>query len=324
MGSRLGRLFSSSLFLALVMSGCSSTDGEGLLVRGVETIQAAVIQIVPAFSSEPNLGRPLAAATSEEMFVTQQAVSALDPTESPGNRCPDAEGRVLQSSYPAILSGDPIPVIVYLPPCYDPYLQVYPVLFLLHGKPQDQRHWMLLGIDKLVDQGIQERAWPPFVMVMPQQPEPLFTDSDGGPGTLEQEFMQGLIPFILDRYAITGDGTQWGIAGISRGGVWALEIGIQNPDQFHAVAALSPALNVNRARPLYDPLVMFTEDRAIPAKIFLGAGELDSARAKTWELAEILADQGTDSRYLEVQGSHESATWIRIIPEMLSFITSDW
>ena len=101
-----------------------------------------------------------------------------------GGREPDREEN---------LSGESIPVNIYIPPCYDPYLQVYPVLFLLHGKPQDEGYWLQLGMDKSVDKGILEGESSPFIIVMPQQPEPLFTQTDGGRGLLEREIMQGLI-----------------------------------------------------------------------------------------------------------------------------------
>lgn len=149
-----------------------------------------------------------------------------------GGRGPDREEN---------LSGESIPVIIYIPPCYDPYLQVYPVLFLLHGKPQDEGYWLQLGMDKSVDKGILEGESSPFIIVMPQQPEPLFTQTDGGRGLLEREIMQGLIPFILYRYAITGEGERWAIADISRAGVWGLEIGFQYAEYIQTVAALSPA-----------------------------------------------------------------------------------
>jgi len=161
-------------------------------------------------------------------------------------------------------------------------------------------------------------------MVMPNQPEPLFTHSDGGPGSLEQELMQGLIPFILDRYAITGEGEGWAIAGISRGGVWALEIGFQHVDQFHNIAALSPALSVNSARPAYDPMLMLTEATLTPEMIFLGVGESDWARASTKVLAEIVDGLGLRYQYLEVSGNHEATTWIKLLPDMLSSMTQNW
>ena len=66
---------------------------------------------------------------------------------------------------------------------------------------------------------------------------------------------------------------------------------------------------------------MLVDATTVPTRIFLGAGDVDSPRAKTQVLAAIIDDLGINYLYLEVQGSHESATWIKIIPEMLSFRT---
>jgi len=324
MQSNQRRVLSLLVFTALSLSGCSSADKDGLVVHAVESAQAAIFHADPVPTDEPVLEPVCPDGAAGEGCLTKQALEVPRPIESDQERCGEVKGRIEHRSYPGALSGDPIPVIVYLPPCYDPYLQIYPVLFLLHGKPQDERLWLLLGLDAIVEQGLQEGAWPPFIMVMPNQPEPLFTHSDGGPASLEQELMQGLIPFILDRYAITGEGEGWAIAGISRGGVWALEIGFQHADQFHSVAALSPALNVNSARPAYDPLYMLTEATLTPEMIFLGAGERDSARASTLALAEVVDDLGLRYQYLEVPGNHESATWIKLLPDMLSSLTRNW
>ena len=319
-----GRSAALSILLIVILSNCRSAESEGVIVHAVERAQAAIVQNVPKQNDAPVIERPCSDPSTEEICLTEEAVEALNPIDPPEIRCGEAEGRIEQRDYPGFLSGESIPVIVYLPPCYDPYLQVYPVLFLLHGKPQGEFHWLQLGVDEIVDKGILEGVWAPFVIVMPQQPEPLFTQTDGGRGSLEQEIMQGLIPFILDRYAITGEGERWAIAGISRGGVWALEIGFQHPDYFQTIAALSPALNVNEARSIYDPMHMLADAKAVPTRIFLGAGDVDSARTKTQELAVIINDLGVKNHYSEVQGNHESATWTAIIPEMLSFITRNW
>lgn len=324
MRNRDGRSAALYLLLILFLYGCSPTENDKVIVHAVESAQAAVVQNFPLKNEESVNQRPCSDPSADEACLTEEAVAAQSLNEPPVYLCDQVEGRIEQRDYPGFLSGKSIPVIVYLPPCYDPYLQVYPVLFLLHGKPQDESHWLQLGVGEVVDKGILEGTWAPFIIVMPLQPEPLFTYTDGGRGSLEQEIMQGLIPFILDRYAITGEGENWAIAGISRGGVWALEISFQHAAYFQTVAALSPALNVNQARTDYDPLRMLADDRILPAKIFLGAGETDSARAKTLELAVILDGLGVNNYYSEVQGSHESATWTAIIPEMFSFITRDW
>lgn len=320
---RLVRLTSFIMFCSLCLSACRTTAQVLTITTEVENNQVLIVTNTPVPPVNP-IVETLCAHENDQACQTMEAEYALQPISPTPAVCDELSGRVERRSYPGVISGEEIPVLVYLPPCYDPYLKLYPVLFLLHGKPQDERHWLILGIDDVVDQGIQQGKWPPFIMVMPQQPEPLFTQSDGGPGSLEQELVQGLLPYILDRFPVTSEEERWAIAGVSRGGIWALEIGFRHGNVFRQIAALSPALNVNYARPAYDPMVMATELDPLPERVFLGAGTNDSARTKTGELMAILDDLDLRSQYLEVTGSHESSTWIQMIPEMLSFLTENW
>lgn len=320
---RLVRLILIVVLSGLSQAACSQTVELTHVGNPVVNNQEAT----PVSTQIPTVNpivETLCAAEKDQACQTMGTASAQQPIEPTTTVCDELNGRIERRSYPGVISGEEIPVIVYLPPCYDPYLKLYPVILLLHGKPQDERHWLILGIDDVVDQGIVEGNWPPLIMVMPQQPEPLFTQSDGGPGSLEQELIQGLLPYILDRFPVTGDGERWAIAGVSRGGVWALEVGFSHTNLFRRIGALSPALNVNYARPAYDPMLMATKVDPWPEGIFLGAGTNDSARAKTGELYKTLDDLGLRSQYVEVAGSHESSTWIQMIPDMISFLTKGW
>jgi enterochelin esterase-like enzyme len=318
------RLSILSLLISLLVSGCGNAQGEIRFVHVVESAQAVIAQDESPSKSLPINVQSSPEPSAEGITLTEETAETIKSSGTYRDHCEEAQGRIDRRTYPGFLSGEPIPVLVYLPPCYDPYLQLYPVIFLLHGKPQDEQHWLLLEVDDVVSQGILDGSWPPFVMVMPYQPEPLFSQSDGGPGSLEQEIMQGLVPFILDRYAITSDGERWAIAGISRGGVWALELGFQYPEQFQNVAALSPALNVNYARPSYDPFLQVVEAGELLDRIFLGVGDVDSARSRTHDLSLTLNDLEIAHRYLELPGHHDSYTWRALIPEMLHFLTDSW
>jgi len=311
------------VFTGICLTACSEYANDTNFDSAIESNQVLFATDTPIPTTDPVIETLCASSTNQACF-TREAASALKSIEPTPVACNELSGRIERRSYPGLVSGEEIPVLVYLPPCYDPYLKVYPVIFLLHGKPQDERHWLILGIDDVVDQGILEGKWPPFIMVMPQQPEPLFTQSDGGPGSLEQELVQGLLPYILDRFPVSGEGERWAIAGVSRGGVWALEIGLLHANRFRRIAALSPALNVNYARPAYNPMMIAPEVDPLPEGIFLGAGTNDSARTKTSELFKIIDDLDLRSQYVEVSGSHESSTWTQMIPEMLSFVTMGW
>jgi len=245
------------------------------------------------------------------------------PTELTPSACTESSVRLEHTSYRGWQTPDLIPVLIYLPPCYDDHNRRYPVLYLLHGKPQDENHWQILGVKEVLESAYRDETLPPFLVVMPLQPEPLFSSTDGGPGSYEDEFINGLVPFIDRTYRTIAQGDSRGLAGVSRGGVWALEIGFRNSDTIQRVGALSPSLNVNYARPEYDPfsLVLLGE---LPSTIFLMSGDTDSAFKKTLKLSDALHKADIEHKYVSVLGNHESSTWRGIIPELLLYLTIDW
>jgi len=252
---------------------------------------------------------------------------ATKPAPLPGPNvalCDEREGQVECRRYDSRLVGAWIPVHLYLPPCYAERAEPYPVLYLFHGKPQDERHWELLGIIDLVEDGIRKGVLPPVVLVMPYLPEPLFSGTDGGPGSYEQEFFSALLPFVEVDYMVSSDGDQRALAGISRGAVWALEMGLRHPDAFGAVAALSPALSLNQAREAYDPLRLAEGLGGTTPRIYIGAGDSDSALMGAYQLRDTLRQEGAQYAFSVVPGTHDGTTWKALIPEMLRFLTRDW
>lgn len=217
-----------------------------------------------------------------------------------------------------------VPVRIYLPPCYSEIPGAYPALYVLHGYPYDESHWDLLKADEIADEHIRDGSWPPFLIIMPLQPQPLFTHTDGGPGSYEQELVDGLVPFIDQSFSTLAGPWGRGIAGISRGGVWALEVGFRHPELFDFIAALSPALSVNSARAEYDPLQIAAQDPPPQGHILLLAGQNDWANTGTQSLAEILAAHGDAPTLLLPPGAHADPLWESSLEEVLRFFAGAW
>jgi enterochelin esterase-like enzyme len=212
-------------------------------------------------------------------------------------------------SYPSTILDLDIPLLIYLPPCYDP-TGAYPVVYLLHGSPMDENQWPELGAIDLLDHGYHHLGWPAAVIVIPYLPEPLFTQSDGGPNSYEDEFVNGLMPFIETRYAVTTQTTLHAIAGISRGGVWAIEITLTHPDLFSIVGAVSPALHVNHPRPEYNPYLLVDNSMNLPAYFTLSAGDSEPGfSGATHRLAQALTDAGLPTEVHVVAGDHVPENW---------------
>jgi S-formylglutathione hydrolase FrmB len=159
-----------------------------------------------------------------------------------------------------------------------------------------------------------------MILVLARQPEPLFSNSDGGDGSYETEFTEGLVAAIDGAFRTQARAEGRAIVGLSRGGVWALEIGLRNPDLIGAVAALSPALAVNYAREAYDPLHLAAIAEPLPEYFWLAAGEDDWARSATEALASELAARGLSPELIIVPGDHSDPTWEVVLPLLIDFL----
>jgi enterochelin esterase-like enzyme len=114
------------------------------------------------------------------------------------------------------------------------------------------------------------------------------------------------------------------IGGISRGGVWSLEIGFSHPDAFGTVGAHSPALSANRAPSIYDPFTLMSQPGVGALRIYLSAGDADWARQKTVELHQALTQQGIASQLAIHEGAHRDQLWQRHLADYLAFYTAGW
>jgi enterochelin esterase-like enzyme len=264
-------------------------------------------------------GAPLPSAWAEPSATGL----ALASTATPVVPCA-SPGRIELGAYPGVVLDESLSYRIYLPPCYSADSGSYPILYVLHGKPFDDSHWDGLGLDEAAEAEIAGGNLSPFLIVMPNVPEPLFSSTDGGPGSYEQEFIEGLVPTIESTYAADPRPASRALAGISRGGVWALEIGLRHADAFDGLAALSPALAVNRPRPEYDPFEIAATSGPFPGRIFLAAGETDWARAGTERFAGILEQGGVSPQLRIVPGGHEARAWEASIGPMLQALAARW
>lgn len=307
---------------------------------------ATIPTITPLFTPEPSVTpTPSATATATPTPTptatptptptptptnTPLPTSTPIPTPLPGNETKEPDnaqlvGRIEQHTYPSQTTGDEQPYRIYLPPHYDESDQRYPVLYLLHGWPYDESHWDNLGVDQAADAGIVSGTWPPFIIVMPgADPEGLYINTSGGAHSFEGQVVNDLIPHVDETYrAKTGRGGR-AIGGISRGGVWALEIGLRHADLFSALGAYSPALSANLAPSVHDPFYLLEEPGVAALRIYLSAGDTDWARQSTQALHEALDERGIANQFVVHPGGHRDALWATNVAEYLTFYAADW
>ena len=296
--------------------------------RRLTNLLFVFVLCVPLSSCSPPPGKNSVGSSSKA--TATHATASATPTSTAAKPpasptvpvdCPETTGEVHSITYPGGVLHEDVRLVIYLPPCYSSSVERIRSLYLLHGYPKDEWHWETLGVIDLVEEGILAGKWPPVLLILPNLPEPLFTKTDGGPGSYEQEMIESLVPFIDETYRTLGEPHSRVIAGISRGGVWALEIGLRNPDFFNTVVALSPSLSVNHPRTPYDPFGIIGGDTLLPARIFVSGGEGEPSYLEEIKLfAQRLTEAGVEHTFLLTDGNHTDEAWESLLPEVLLFI----
>ncbi len=269
---------------------------------------------------------PLASATPTATPNPTPPATAT-PTPTPTPFCANQHGRVESGTFFSQILGRDMPYLAYLPPCYDVVAHRYPVLYLLHGYPFDEHHWDNLGAAEVADLGIRSAAYPPFIIVMPNcdpSPEGIFIHTSGGDRSVEGLVINELLPYIDRTYRTQTQREGRAIGGISRGGVWSLEIGFLHSDLFAIVGGHSAALSLNYPHPLYDPYNMVANPSLKTLRIWLDAGDADWARTGTAQLHQLLEENGVPHEYVVGEGDHVDDYWSQMMPAYLAFYTASW
>jgi enterochelin esterase-like enzyme len=300
------------LLASMLLGACIQSGGSSTVIEPI-SVSTATATAFPVLKVTPEVPQPTmhSGEGSEELTAVQQV-------------CLEHKGTLEKTSYSSAVLSEELEVRVYLPPCYDIHDRDYPAVYFFHGSPPGSADWVSLGVLDVLEEGMAEGGYPPAILVFPLQPDAIFIWSDGGPGSYEEEFFLGVLPHIESAYRVRSQGSARAVAGISRGGVWSLEISLSHPDDFAAVAALSPALQYNDPRPQYDPFEIIQNMDRGPQRMLLMAGDQDWARDETEALAAIMEEYGRPVVLRIIPGDHQASLWQNAMDSVLTFLLSDW
>jgi enterochelin esterase-like enzyme len=260
--------------------------------------------------------------TPEPIATVAQPVAAAAKLDS---ACTETTGQLRDGNFKSDVIGRRQHYFIYLPPCYDVNSEArYPVVYLLHGIPMNERHWLDEGVVEAADKLLESGELPPFILVMPHGDNGIYTDTSGGDKSFEGVLVNELIPAIDGRFRTLADPEHRAIGGISRGGVWALEVAFTHPELFSAVGGHSPALSVNRASATYDPMELAKSAPIDGLRIFLDAGDRDWTRAETQDLSKALAERYIPHTYTVGKGDHDYPYWASQVEAYLRFYGAAW
>jgi enterochelin esterase-like enzyme len=251
--------------------------------------------------------------------IETHGLTSMPVTATALATCTEKTGSLETGVIDTSLLAKPMSYTVYLPPCYtfEPNKR-YPVLYLLHGQGSTEDQWIRIGAAATADQLITSGDIPPFIIVFPfdysykQPPEYSFEDV----------FVQMLIPKIDSNYRTLNMALYRAIGGLSRGGAWALHIGIRHPGLFGAIGGHSPA-------------IFYSDDKSLPGsllsipvgllpRIWLDAGDKDSEYGVIAPFEEFLSKNNIPHEWHVYIGWHNEEYWSAHVNQYLRWYAQNW
>ena len=249
--------------------------------------------------------------------VESLTIEALKRTPATEVKCLNDGGDVIEYEI-ADEDGD-LKGRIYLPPCYDDDpAQRYPVLYILHGDTETDQQWDDLGLDEWADNLIAGNEIPPLIIVMPREstwielPENPFGD----------QLVKTVVPWIDKTYRTLPDRQYRAVGGLSRGGNWAVRVGLLHWGLFGSIGAHSTPLffgDLNRI-----PGWIEVIPSAMLPRIMIDIGEGDNHLVESNEFHQLLIELGVPVDHQLNPGLHNNTYWRSHLEEYLRWYSAGW
>ena len=235
-------------------------------------------------------------------------------------------------------------VVVYTPPGYGAGTDKYPVLYLLHGANDFERGWTQTGrANWIMDNLLADGKAKPALIVMPfghevsgstgKLPEVRALRESlgvepkvkgggfGGVSFMEKDLLGNVIPLIEKEYRVFKEADKRAIVGYSMGGMQSSTIGLNHPELFAYVGAMSGnAREAALAKALADP----EKTNKAFKLIWLGCGTDDAAINGGRALDKVLKDKGIRHEWVESVGyRHDYQIWRIYLRDILPKLFRD-
>jgi enterochelin esterase family protein len=237
-------------------------------------------------------------------------------------------GEVRALWYSSRITGQTRRAFVYTPPGYDAASTTrYPVLYLQHGAGEDERGWTTQGrLNFILDNLLAAQKVRPMIVVMDNgyANRPAATSSAQRSASyrfdfraFEEVLIGELIPKIDRTYRTYADRDHRALAGLSMGGMQALQIGLHHLDLFASIGSFSgPPLGGFDVATSYNGV--FRDAPALNEKVrllWLGTGTAEGRfTAAVTGMHSALHKSGIHPVLYESRGTaHEWQTWRRCL-----------
>ena len=293
----------AAIILLALLSSCQTPDAGHETLPALNTQTLSPAQIVPAIENTPE--------TQPTNTPTHQPAPDIDE-----QGCQDSAGEI--QAYEISWRGEILNGRIYTPPCYPNDDRQYPTLYLLHGATETEEQWETLGLFDLTDDLIDKGKIPALIIVMPR--EDTWVSLQENP--YGDQLVQALIPWVDDEFQTLAERNYRAVGGLSRGGNWAIRLGLMHWGAFGSFAGHSAPLfygDLNR-------LPGWLED--IPAgsipRIYLDIAEGDRNLAESESLREILEKADVSLEWHLYPGLHDGNYWSSHLAEYLLWYSADW
>lgn len=241
-------------------------------------------------------------------------------------QCDVDTGTTERQSYRSSIALTTMHYTVYLPPCYDAERsEAYPTVYLLHGSAQYDDHWLQIGLDDVLNEGIASGQYPPMIVVLPYG-EWIANENRFDSVSFERVFLDELMPAVESNYNVSTEKATRAIGGISRGGFWAYVIGLRHPELFSAIGGHSAFFDLYHAPPEFNPLdLALTAANINTLQLSIDRGAYDYAREGLDLMDERLKERGVDYTYtVNPTGEHNNLYWQEHVSTYLDFYVQSW
>lgn len=168
-------------------------------------------------------------------FLLLSASAAALATAGPAHASRD---RITASTYWSPVLGRALPYLTYSAADAG---DDTPVLYLLHGHGGGEWDWVRAGgAIETVEEMIEARMLPPLHLVLPGVGNSWYVDGPAPHGPVATTLLDGLMPEV--EQALAPKAAWRAVIGLSMGGFGALHLGLQDPEDWRFIGALSPAI----------------------------------------------------------------------------------
>ncbi len=225
-------------------------------------------------------------------------------------------------------AAEDIPYRAYLPPCYQQTLRRYPLVILLPSQATTNSEWETLGLAEALNTGIRTGILPPMVVVMPALGRIGLRDAFPPDRSYETVLLDELLPALNRDFCLYERREYRALAGLGRGGMWALSVAMRYPTVF-GIAGGHSAVLPDSLPPAFSPAEIARNSADLPAsglRLYLDSGVQDTAAtAGLQRLSDRLTARQIAHTYLiNPVGRGDAEYWASHLGEYLAFYGQLW